>query len=272
MAARPLPIRVQDENEVHMANGRDQPLLGGEDPARVRLGVRRHGADRLMALVRPFERLAIVNRGEAAMRLIHAVRELGAAGERPIRTIALYTDPERGAMFVREADEAHRLGPAIVIDEDGHRRSGYLDFAALESALVATRADAAWVGWGFVAEDPAFAELCERLRIVFVGPDAAVMRLLGDKTEAKLLAEQAGVPVQRLRSPARQVDVQVIADGQGTAWARGVRDCSVQRRNQKVIEESASTALSPEQDRQLRDGAVCLALDARNSGLCATRW
>jgi acetyl/propionyl-CoA carboxylase alpha subunit/acetyl-CoA carboxylase carboxyltransferase component len=206
------------------------------------------------------------------MRLIHAVRELGAAGERPIRTIALYTDPERGAMFVREADEAHRLGPAIVIDEDGHRRSGYLDFAALESALVATRADAAWVGWGFVAEDPAFAELCERLRIVFVGPDAAVMRLLGDKTEAKLLAEQAGVPVQRLSSPARQVDVQVIADGQGTAWALGVRDCSVQRRNQKVIEESASTALSPEQDRQLRDGAVRLALEAGYRGACTVEF
>ena len=148
-----------------------------------------------MSLARPFERLAIVNRGEAAMRLIHAVRELNAARETPIRTIALYTDPERGAMFAREADEAYRLGPAMTVDEDGKRRSGYLDHAALERALVATRADAAWVGWGFVAEDPAFAELCERLGVVFVGPDAAVMRQLGDKIEAKRLAEDAGVRV-----------------------------------------------------------------------------
>ena len=73
--------------------------------------------------------------------------------------------------------------------------AGYLDYAALERALTETRADAAWVGWGFVAEHPAFAELCERLGIVFVGPDPAVMRALGDKVEGKRLAERAGVPV-----------------------------------------------------------------------------
>src|SRR5919205_725968 len=75
------------------------------------------------------------------------------------------------------------------------QRSAYLDYARLERALVETRADAAWVGWGFVAEHPAFAELCERLGIVFVGPDAEVMRALGDKIEGKRLAERAGVPV-----------------------------------------------------------------------------
>ena len=294
-----------------------------------------------MSLVRPFQRLAIVNRGEAAMRLIHAVRELNGAGEPPIRTIALYTDAERVAMFVREADEAHRLGPAMTVDADGHRRSGYLDFAALEQALVVARADAAWVGWGFVAEDPAFAELCERLGIVFIGPDAAVMRRLGDKIQAKLLAEEAGVPVapwsggrveqakdalehavrigfplmikaaaggggrgirqvesidhllsafasaqaealetfghatvllERLISPARHVEVQVIADGQGTVWALGVRDCSVQRRHQKVIEESASAALSPEQNRMLREASVRLALRAGYRGACTVEF
>ena len=294
-----------------------------------------------MSLSRPFSRLAVVNRGEAAMRLIHAVRELNAVAETPIRIIALYTDPERSAMFVREADEAHRLGPAITVDPDGHRRSGYLDFAALERALIATRADAAWVGWGFVAEDPAFAELCERLGIVFIGPEAAVMRRLGDKIEAKLLAEAAGVPVapwsggrveqakdalahaarigfplmikaaaggggrgirqvesvdhllsafasaqaealetfghatvllERLISPARHVEVQVIADGQGTVWALGVRDCSVQRRHQKVIEESASAALSPEQNRTLREASVRLALRAGYRGACTVEF
>ena len=148
-----------------------------------------------MSLARPFHRLAIVNRGEPAMRLIHAVRELNGARERPIVTIALYTDPERDAMFAREADEARRLGPATTVDRDGRRRSGYLDHVALERALVASRADAVWVGWGFVAEEPAFAELCERLGIVFVGPDADVMRRLGDTIEAKRIAERAGVPV-----------------------------------------------------------------------------
>src|SRR5688572_25099474 len=141
----------------------------------------------MSATQRPFHRLAIVNRGEAAMRAIHAVRELNEERADPIRVIALYTEPERHALFVRQADEAHCLGPATVADGE-ERRSAYLDYALLERALVATGADAAWVGWGFVAEHPAFAELCERLRIVFVGPDADVMRALGDKIEAKRLA------------------------------------------------------------------------------------
>ena len=102
-----------------------------------------------------FSRIAIVNRGEAAMRLIHAVRDLNAEGGAPIRTIALYTDEERTAMFAREADEAYALGPASA--------RPYIDLAVLERALVECEADAVWVGWGFVAEDPAFADLCARL-------------------------------------------------------------------------------------------------------------
>src|ERR671939_430283 len=149
----------------------------------------------MSAAQRPFTRLAIVNRGEAAMRAINAVRELNEEREQPICAIALYTESERHALFVRQADERHCLGPAAWTDEQGRRSSAYLDYAALERALVATRADATWVGWGFVAEHPAFAELCERLGIVFVGPDAAVMRALGDKVEGKRLAERAGVPV-----------------------------------------------------------------------------
>jgi acetyl/propionyl-CoA carboxylase alpha subunit len=273
---------------------------------------------------RTFRRLAIVNRGEPAMRVIHAVRELNQQGREPIRLIALHTESERRAMFVRHADEA------VCIDAgDRVRRSGYLDYAALERALVTARADAAWVGWGFVAEQPEFGELCERLGIVFVGPDPNTMRRVGDKIEAKRLAEEAGVPVapwsggpvettedaqrhaariglplmikaaaggggrgirrvdalddlpaafasaraealqafgdgtlllERLVTPARHIEVQVIADGQGCAWAVGVRDCSYQRRNQKVIEESASPALSAEQERELMDAARRLAL------------
>ena len=277
-----------------------------------------------------FSRIAIVNRGEAAMRLIHAVREINAeTGAPPIETIALYTDAERAATFVREADDSYRLGPASA--------RPYLDHAVLERALIDTRADAAWVGWGFVAEDPAFAELCEKIGVTFIGPSAEAMRKLGDKIGSKLIAEQVGVPVapwsrgavgsleaakqaaaeigyplmlkataggggrgirvvrgddeltdaydrtsleaerafgsgvvflERLITGARHVEVQVIADGQGTAWALGVRDCSVQRRNQKVIEESASPVLAPEQASELKAAAkrLALAVDYRGAG------
>ncbi|MGA2321080.1 MAG: carboxyl transferase domain-containing protein [Solirubrobacteraceae bacterium] len=286
---------------------------------------------------RPFSRLAIVNRGEAAMRVIHAVRELNGQRDEPIRLIALYTEPERDAMFVRHADEALCLDPGPIAEGDGGRRSAYLDFSALERALGAAGADAAWVGWGFVAERPEFAELCERLGIVFVGPDAAVMRLVGNKIAAKRLAEETDVPVapwsegpvetaddalrhgerigfpvmikaaaggggrgirrveapdalpaafasaqaealqafgdgtmllERLVTGARHVEVQIIADGQGTVWAAGLRDCSCQRRNQKVIEESASPALTPEQGREVMEAARRLALRAgyQNAG------
>jgi len=113
-----------------------------------------------------FRRIAIVNRGESAMRLIHAVRDLNA--ERPvderIETVALHTEGERKAMFVREADLSYNLGPAS--------ERPYINHAVLEKALLESGADAAWVGWGFVAEDPAFAELCDRIGVTFIGPSA----------------------------------------------------------------------------------------------------
>jgi acetyl/propionyl-CoA carboxylase alpha subunit/acetyl-CoA carboxylase carboxyltransferase component len=268
-----------------------------------------------------FSRVAIVNRGEAAMRLIHAIRDLSAETGTPIETVALYTDADSAATFVREADLTYALGPASA--------RPYLDHAVLERALVESGADAAWVGWGFVAEDPGFAELCEKIGVAFIGPDAEAMRRLGDKIGAKLIAEEVGVPVapwsrgevatladalaaadrigyplmlkasaggggrgiravatpgdlagafertsqeaqrafgsgtvflERLVTGARHVEVQLIADGQGTAWALGVRDCSVQRRNQKIIEESASPVLAPEQAAELRASAERLAL------------
>ncbi|MFG2084764.1 carboxyl transferase domain-containing protein [Spirillospora sp. NPDC048824] len=268
-----------------------------------------------------FSRVAIVNRGEAAMRLIHAVRDIAAETGTRIETVALHTDVDRTATFVREADLAYDLGPAAA--------RPYLDLEVLERALVETGADAAWVGWGFVAEDPAFAELCEKVGVTFVGPSAEAMRRLGDKIGAKLLAEEVGVPVapwsrgavetldaalaaadeigyplmlkataggggrgirvitsgdeladayertsqeaarafgsgvvflERLVTGARHVEVQVIADGEGTAWALGVRDCSVQRRNQKVIEESASPVLGPAQAAELKASAERLAV------------
>ena len=142
---------------------------------------------------RPFGRLAIVNRGEPAMRLINAVREWNAEGRPPLRTIALYTAADRRAMFVREADEAVLIGP----DTDGGAGAPnpYLDLPELARALRACRAEAVWPGWGFVSERAEFAQLCRDLGIVFVGPSPEVMRALGDKIESKLLAAQVGVPM-----------------------------------------------------------------------------
>src|SRR6476659_9627683 len=277
-----------------------------------------------------FSRIAIVNRGEAAMRLIHAIRDLNAqardTGHR-IETIALHTEGEKRAMFVRESDVAYNLGPAA--------NRPYLDYAVLEKALRETGADAAWVGWGFVAEDPNFAEVCARIGVTFIGPSPEAMRQLGDKIGSKIIAEEVGVPVapwsgggvdtledakaaaarigyplmlkataggggrgirmvasdadltdayertrdeaqrafgsgvvflERLVTGARHVEVQVIADGQGTAWAIGVRDCSVQRRNQKVIEESASPVLAPEQVAEVKASAERLAVAVGYAG------
>lgn len=278
-----------------------------------------------------FQRIAIVNRGEAAMRLIHAVRDLNAEhpDADPVTTIALYTDAERSAMFAREADEAYPLGPAS--------ERPYLNHQLLADALRAANADAVWVGWGFVAEDAAFADLVESLGITFIGPSGEAMRKLGDKIGSKLIAEEVGVPVapwsrggvdtldsalqaaetigyplmlkataggggrgirrvdnaddlaeayqrtrdeaerafgsgvvflEKLVTGARHVEVQIIADGQGNAWALGVRDCTVQRRNQKIIEESASPLLRPDQVDELKASAerLALAVDYQGAG------
>src|ERR1700690_14208 len=143
-----------------------------------------------------FQRVAIVNRGEAAMRFIHAVRDFNQENGTSLRTMALFTEPDRHSMFVREADEAVCLGPAQVLDADTHQlKSSYVDYGRVERALAPARGDAVWVGWGFVAEHAAFAGLCHELGIVFIGPDGDVMRRLGDKISSKLLAEKAQIEV-----------------------------------------------------------------------------
>src|SRR6516164_5413387 len=285
-----------------------------------------------------FQRVAIVNRGEAAMRFIHAAREFNREHGTSLCTIALYTEPDRRALFVREADEAVFLGPAHFVDPTTHQpKSSYVDYGGLERALTTARADAVWPGWGFVAEHAAFADLCREMGIVFIGPDGDVMRRLGDKISSKLLAEQAQVSVapwsggpvetladawhyaerlgypllvkatagggghgirrvdsaaqlqqafegacseafkafgdptvfmERLVAGARHVEVQVIADNYGNTWAVGVRDCTIQRRHQKILEEAPSPALSGEQDQELREAAVRLSQVAgyRNAG------
>ncbi len=276
-----------------------------------------------------FQRVAIVNRGEAAMRFIHAARDFNQEEGTSLHTIALFTEPDRHSMFVREADEAVCLGPAHIVDPNMQvLKSSYVDYPALERALVAARADAVWVGWGFVAEHAAFADLCRELGIVFIGPDGDVMRRVGDKIASKRLAEEAHITVvpwsngpvetleaawdhaERLGYPllikatagggghgirlvssagqlpqafasaqaeafkafgnptvfleqlvkrARHVEVQIIADRYGTTWPAGVRDCTIQRHHQKILEEAPSSALSPQQDSSLREAAVRLS-------------
>lgn len=145
-----------------------------------------------------FQRVAIVNRGEAAMRFIHAARDYRQEHDVPLHTIALFTDPDQQATFVREADEAVPLGAAQFIEPDTHRsKNSYLDYPRLAKALASAHADAVWVGWGFVAEHAAFADLCRQMGIVFIGPSGDVMRRLGDKIASKRLAEQSHIPVAR---------------------------------------------------------------------------
>jgi acetyl/propionyl-CoA carboxylase alpha subunit len=140
---------------------------------------------------REFQRVVIVNRGEAAIRFIHAAREFNREHGTSISTIALYTEPDRNAMFVREADEAVSLGAVRRTDPTTNQsKSTYVDYPTLKAAMESARADAAWVGWGFVAEHPDFADLCRDMGIVFIGPDGEAMRRLGDKITAKRLAEQ----------------------------------------------------------------------------------
>ncbi|ACY14645.1 Carbamoyl-phosphate synthase L chain ATP- binding protein [Haliangium ochraceum DSM 14365] len=285
-----------------------------------------------------FQRIAIANRGEPARRFLTAVRELEGEHAHGLRTIALYTEPDRRAMFVRDADESLCIGDATYVDpRDGQRKSSYLDYDRLERALRETRAEAVWVGWGFVSEHAAFADLCQRMGVVFIGPSGDVMRKLGDKIRSKQIAEEAQVPVapwsngpvatledarahaerigyplmvkataggggrgirkvvsaealdeafesartealrgfgddtvflERMVTGARHVEVQLVADQHGTTWALGVRDCSIQRRNQKVLEETPSPALSEQQDRELRAAAVRLgqAVGYQNAG------
>ncbi|MGA9565607.1 MAG: carboxyl transferase domain-containing protein [Candidatus Korobacteraceae bacterium] len=219
-----------------------------------------------------FQRIAIVNRGEAAMRFIQAAREFNLENNASLRTIALFTDPDRHANFVREADEAVSLGAAQVIDPNTRSlKSRYLDYDVLARALTAARAEAVWVGWGFVAEHAQFADLCRDMGIVFIGPEGDVMRRLGDKISSRLLAEQAQIPVatwsgrpvetvaDAVNHGARRVEVQIIADNYGTTWAAGVRDCTIQLGRQNVIAEAPSPALSLEQDQALREAAVRLS-------------
>jgi len=281
-------------------------------------------------MTHPIRCLGIVNRGEAAMRCVRAVRALRAREGSGLRAIVLYTDVDRDAPFVRHADAAVRL-PAPA----GEVRA-YLDHDLVIAALRRAGVDAVWPGWGFVAEDPVFADRVAAENMRFLGPSGGAMRALGDKVAAKQLAERAGVPVtpwsggvvddeaaallfaERLGYPlvvkaaaggggrgirvveqaaalpaafrsaaaearaafgdgrvflernvsgARHVEVQIAADVHGHVLALGARDCSVQRRHQKLIEEAPPAGLEPALLAQLATAAVRLGREVGYVGL-----
>ena len=267
------------------------------------------------------ERLAIVNRGEAAVRCLRTAKSLREREGGGLEIIALYTPPDRDAPFVRQADRA------VLLPAENGPVAAYLDHDAVLAALREVGADAVWPGWGFVAEDPAFVDRLASEGILFLGPSADAMRSLGDKITSKHLAEKAGVPVaewsggevadeaealehaERIGFPVvlkataggggrgirmvekagdiaeafrsakseaasafgngtlfvesmvrsgRHIEVQIAADRHGYVAAVGCRDCSVQRRHQKVLEEAPPPGVSDEILRRLEESAVRL--------------
>ena len=268
-------------------------------------------------MTRKLTSVLVANRGEIACRVFRTAKRLG------MRTIAVYSDADRNALHVKEADEAHRIGPAPAAES-------YLRIDAIIAAAKAAGADCIHPGYGFLSERAEFAEACEAAGIVFVGPPASAIRAMGLKDAAKALAEKAGVPVvpgyhgerqepeflkqkayeigypvlikavaggggkgmrrvdkaiefedalasaQREATSAfgdprvlvekyvlapRHVEIQVFADGHGNAVSLFERDCSLQRRHQKVIEEAPAPGM-PEEMRAIMGRAATEAAKA----------
>jgi acetyl-CoA carboxylase biotin carboxylase subunit len=248
----------------------------------------------------PFQKVLIANRGEIALRIIRACRELG------LRSVAVYSDADRNALHVRMADEAYHIGPSVAA-------KSYLHIPALLEAAQRAGAQAVHPGYGFLSENATFVEACQEAGLIFVGPPAAAMAAMGEKTAARRTAQAAGVPivpgamtdveddvlateiagqlgypvllkaaaggggkgirfvsdpkdllsslrtarsearsafgdgrvyVEKAIAPARHIEVQFIADTHGNVVHLGERECSIQRRHQKLIEESPSPVVN----------------------------
>ena len=272
---------------------------------------------------RLFRRLLVANRGEIAVRIVRACRDLG------IETVAVYSDADEGALHVRLADQAVRLGPPPPAES-------YLRIDAIVDAAISTGAEAIHPGYGFLAERAAFAAAVEGAGLAFVGPPSSAIAVLGDKLHARRLAlgvgvdvvpgtleaapvnrpdqvdailveaERVGFPLlvkaaaggggrgmrrviesrdlpaalasgaheaeaafgdgsvylEREIVPARHIEVQLLGDAEGTVIALGERDCSLQRRHQKLVEEAPAPGLTPEERRHLHGMAVRLGAAA----------
>jgi acetyl-CoA carboxylase biotin carboxylase subunit len=269
-----------------------------------------------------FRKILIANRGEVALRIIRACKEMG------IGTVAVYSDVDANSLHVRFADEAICVGPAESL-------KSYLSIPSIISAAEVTGADAVHPGYGFLAENIHFAEICESCHITFIGPSPGVLKLMGDKNAARDMVRRTGYPVvpgsegivedeeeglriirhiglpviikasaggggkgmrlvrreshfansflsARTESQAafgspevyiekyieepRHVEIQVFADGHGRVIHLGERDCSIQRRHQKLVEESPSPTLSPKIRKSIEQAAVKIAEEAGYKG------
>ncbi len=269
-------------------------------------------------------KILIANRGEIAMRIMRACRDLGFS------SVAVYSAGDREALHTRYADEAVYLGPTPASES-------YLNIDAVLSAARKSGADAIHPGYGFLSENPVFAERVEAAGLTFIGPNPQSIALTGDKLAARRIADEAGVPVlpgcdfdmsekeipasigneigypvlvkavsggggrgirlaqndedlknmvssasqeaklafgddkvyiEKFVRPARHIEVQILGDGKGTVLVIGERECSIQRRHQKLIEESPAPGLSQETRERLYEAArqVGLALDYRSLG------
>ncbi|SFR97268.1 acetyl-CoA carboxylase, biotin carboxylase subunit [Granulicella pectinivorans] len=263
-------------------------------------------------------KVLVANRGEIAVRVMRACREMGIA------TVAVYSDVDRAAPHVLAADEAYRLGPAPASES-------YLRGELILAAAQRSGADAIHPGYGFLSENADFADACVAAGVIFIGPPGAAMRTLGSKTKARQAADRAGMPrvpgsvtglgsveeavqvageigypvmlkaaaggggkgmravfapselpsaflgasseaersfgsgevyLEKLIERPRHIEIQLIADAHGNCLYLGERECSVQRRHQKVIEEAPSAVVSPELRRRMGEAAVRLALSA----------
>ncbi|MDO4340629.1 MAG: acetyl-CoA carboxylase biotin carboxylase subunit [Eubacteriales bacterium] len=259
-----------------------------------------------------FRKILIANRGEIAVRIIRACREMG------IRTVAVYSEADKEALHTQLADEAVCIGKA-------DSRDSYLNMERILSATVAAGAEAIHPGFGFLSENSHFVEMCEKCHVAFIGPGAEMIARMGNKSEAKNTMRKAEVPVvpgtkepvytaeeaeraaakigypvmikassggggkgmrvahdpkelagefstaqqesvhafgdntmylEKFVECPRHVEVQIIADKQGNILCLGERDCSVQRRHQKMIEESPCTALSPRLRKKMAEAAI----------------
>lgn len=259
-----------------------------------------------------FQKILIANRGEIAVRIIRACREMG------IKTVAVYSEADRDALHTLLADEAICIGPAPSSES-------YLNMEQILTACVAMKADAIHPGFGFLSENARFAELCEKCKIRFIGPSADIIHKMGNKSEARRTMIEAGVPVvpgskepvftveeglktakevgfpvmikassggggkgmrvsgseedfaanfrnaqmesvkgfsddtmyiERFVEHPRHIEFQILADSHGNVVHLGERDCSIQRRHQKVLEESPSVAISDELRKKMGDMAV----------------
>lgn len=271
-----------------------------------------------------FKKILIANRGEIACRVIWACKELG------IKTVAVHSEADRDALHVRFADEAVCIGPPP-------SSLSYLNIPAIISAAEITNVDAIHPGYGFLSENPHFAEVCDECQIKFIGPSPQVMRTMGDKASAKQAMKAAGVPVtpgsdglldteedaireaekigypilikataggggrgmrvarnreelltgyntaraeaqaafknsgvylEKYIANPRHIEIQVLADEQGNVVHLGERECSIQRRHQKLIEESPSPAVSYELREEMGRVAVkaCQEVGYSNAG------